>query len=148
MRFSSETSTDDPVRSQMIFFEGPPNQLVLLHPELCSLVDIRTRREASTQSALLVHGLGCIRYFGSEREWFVGLSASGCLAGDEFGLAYGPTLHIDHVKYGSQVPHISLGVLWFDTNDGRPGPLITVAVDFWRILNKEGAWEFFLPLVE
>ena len=124
------------------WYEPPDDQLVLLHPEPAVLFDIRSRREASSGSAVLVHGLGYIHYFGTERDWFLGASASASFSDDEFGVGYGPTLHFDHVRLGSQVPHVSVSLLWHES-DGSDRPAIAVAVDLWRVIGGGGGEALF-----
>lgn len=121
----------------------PSDQIVLLHPELCALVDVRSREEASAGSAVLVHGVGYIHYFGDRRGWFLGLSLSAAMNDEDSSLAYGATVHFDHTSFSSRIPHISVGFLWPDADDVDDGPVVAVAVDFWRLLDSGGAEDLF-----
>lgn len=115
----------------------PVSQWVLLHPEVGLVFDTRSTRAATTESALLVHGLGYLRYFGDERDWFLGLSASAALTGDEaYGWGVGPTLHVGHTRVHSRVPHLSAGIIWFDFEDGDDRPVLLLSLDLWRLVDQ------------
>ncbi len=114
--------------------DPPRRQLILMHPELAFLADLRSSRRASLDETLLLHVAGLTHYFGDERDWFLGLSASTSIPGEEgLGLGLGATVHFGHTKTRSLVPHLSLGVVWHDTDASSKGPFVTLGVDLWRL---------------
>ena len=124
--------------------EAPKSQWVLLHPEVAALADIRATSGASVEGALLLHGLGYIRYFGDKRDWYTGLSATASLTTDEsFGAGAGATLHFGHTSIYKSIPHVSVGILWHDFKDGSSGPILGISLDFWRLLNSDNAEDLY-----
>jgi hypothetical protein len=115
----------------------PRSQWVLLHPELGLVFDTRSTRSAEMEAALLVHGLGYVRYFGDERDWFAGLSATASITDDaSYGWGFGPTLHFGHTRLSSRVPHVSVSVLWHDFEDGGNEPVLAATLDLWRLVDR------------
>jgi hypothetical protein len=115
----------------------PRSQWVLLHPELGLVFDTRSTRSAEMEAALLVHGLGYVRYFGDERDWFAGLSATASITDDaSYGWGFGPTLHFGHARLASRVPHVSVSVLWHDFEDGGNEPVLAATLDLWRLVDR------------
>lgn len=117
----------------------PPRwQWVLAHPELATVADIRRSGDTSIESAVAIHGLGVIHYFGDKREWFLGASGTIALTNEsDFGLGVGPTIHFGHSGIRSYIPHVSVSLLWHDFEDGGDGPVVGLSVDLWQLLNKE-----------
>lgn len=115
----------------------PPKwQWVLAHPEVATVADIRRSGDASIETAVAVHGVGLVRYFGEERKWFLGASATVALTNDsDFGLGVGPTIHFGHASLRSRIPHLSVSLLWHDFEDGGDGPVLGVSVDLWKLLS-------------
>lgn len=122
-------------------WNSPPDwQLVLIHPEASAVVDARSTQGASLAGSLLVHGLGYVHYFGADRGWFVGASATASITTDSaLGWGGGGTLHFGHSAIHETIPHISLSVLFHDTNTGSSGPFIGISADLWRLLDRGGA---------
>ncbi|MEM7231093.1 MAG: hypothetical protein AAF517_02895 [Planctomycetota bacterium] len=118
----------------------PPKwQWVLAHPEVATVADIRRSGNASIETAVAVHGLGLVRYFGDERKWFLGASATVALTNDsDFGMGLGPTIHFGHASLRSRIPHLSVSLLWHDFEDGGDGPVLGVSVDLWKLLSDGG----------
>lgn len=115
----------------------PKDQWVLLHPELGFVFDTRSSRSAEVTTALLLHTAGYVRYFGDEREWFTGLSATVSITDDSsYGMGFGPTLHFGHTKLASRVPHVSVGVLWQDFEVGGTEPVLAATLDLWRLVDR------------
>lgn len=115
----------------------PRSQWVLLHPELGLVFDTRSSRSAEMEPALLVHGLGYVLYFGDERDWFAGLSATASITGDaSYGWGFGPTLHFGHTRLASRVPHVSVSLLWQDFETGGDGPIVAATLDLWRLVDR------------
>ena len=115
----------------------PRDQWVLLHPELGFVFDTRSSRSAQMEAALLVHGVGYVRYFGDTRDWFAGLSATASITGDSaYGLGFGPTLHFGHARIASRVPHVSVSVLWQDFEVGGRDPVLAATLDLWRLVDR------------
>lgn len=125
-------------------WDSPPrDQLVFLHPELGALLDTRSRSDASAQGTLLVHALGYVHYFGDTRDWFLGGSATLSFSDTDFGLGIGPTFHCGWTRTHSWVPHVSVGVLWHEFDDGDNNPVLAVSLDFWRLLDKDSGQAIF-----
>ena len=130
-------------------WDDPPNeQLVFLHPEFCTLIDTRAGGDQDTNTALLVNGLGYVRYFGSERSWFAGLSASACFSDAEPNVGYGAVLHIDLNGLGMRLPHLSVGAIWFDSAEGWGDPLVSVTADFLGLLRSGEARDRFFEALQ
>jgi hypothetical protein len=145
---SAVNSTITPwIFGEYSWYDPPTSQLVVLHPEVGTLLDVRGTSGEGADPALLVHGLGYIRYFGDEREWFLGLSGTASFGDDEAGIGYGPSLHFGHVKLSSKIPHISLSVLWQDYDKGDKGPILAISVDLWRMVSK-GPGEAFRSVLK
>jgi len=86
---------------------------------------------------LLVHGLGYIHYFGSDRSWFCGASATGCVTADEGnGFGYGITVHLGSTLVTSTLPHVSVGVLWHDGRDDD-GLQVSLGIDLLRLFDPK-----------
>jgi hypothetical protein len=118
-------------------WDNPPReQLVFLHPEFCTLVDASGNGGRRTAEALIVHGLGYVRYFGEERSWFVGLSGSACFSDVEPDVGYGATLHVDTAGLGLGLPHLSVGAMWFNSDEAWDDPVVSVTADFWGLLGS------------
>lgn len=101
------------------------------------VVDARSTKGASLKPGLLIHGLGWINYVGKQNDWFWGVSATGSITTTaDRGLGGGGTLHFGHTAIHSQVPHISLSVLWHDTRKGKSAPFIGLSLDLWRLFDK------------
>ena len=127
--------------------EAPATQWIVLHPELAVVVDARRFKQASVTPALLVHVLGFALY-GETRSWFVGLSATGAVTtSSRWGMGGGGTLHFGHTQLYSRLPHLSLSVLLFATEQGKLGPFIGVSADFWRLVSdsSESLFRSSLP---
>lgn len=115
---------------------APSGQFVLLHPEPGALMDVDRADTADLSAGLLVHGLGYLRYFGDDRAWFCGASATGCLTGDEGnGFGYGLTLHVGSTKASNPLPHISVGLLYHDGVEDD-GFQVSLGVDVLRLLGR------------
>ena len=123
--------------------DPPREQLVFLHPEFCTLIDTSGDGDRRTESALLVHGLGYVRYFGDERSWFAGLSGSACFSDVQPDVGYGATLHIDLAGLGMRLPHLSAGAVWFDSPEGWGDPAVSVTADFWGLLGSSDVRQYF-----
>jgi hypothetical protein len=129
-------------------WDNPPNeQLVFLHPELCTLIDTRAGGDGDTETALLVHGLGYVRYFGEERSWFAGLSASACFSDASPDVGYGATLHVDLAGLGMRLPNLSAGAVWFESEDGWGDPVVSVTADFWGLLRTDETRDLFFQAI-
>jgi hypothetical protein len=120
------------------WYDPPKDQLVFMHPELGMLADTRSRSSADVQAALFVDAIGYVHYFGDDRGWFLGASAAASLSNDDVGLGIGPMLHFGNSGRGSQLPNVSLGLLWHEPSDGRDGWLVGISVDLWRLFDKTG----------
>lgn len=127
-----------PLFDEIAWYDPPRWQLIALHPEGGVLLDIRDRSSASVEPALIVHGLGMIRYFGDDRSWFLGVSATASFADEDFGLGFGPSLHFGNAFLGKNVPHLTVSALWHDFDEGSDGPIVAFSVDFWRFFSREG----------
>lgn len=122
----------------------PESQWLVMHPEMAAVVDARSTSGSSLEGALLVHGVGYIRYFGDERDWFLGASLTGSITTDsDVGLGVGGTVHFGHTAIHSKVPHISVSVLFHDTVRGSSGPFIAVSADLWRLFQSESAQRLY-----
>ena len=83
-----------------------------------------------------MHGLGYLRYFGDDRAWFCGASATGCITGDEGnGFGYGVTLHLGSTRATNTLPHISVGLLYHDGVEDD-GFQVSLGVDVLRLLGR------------
>lgn len=120
------------------WYDPPNDQVVFMHPEVGVLADLRTRDGASAEMALLVHGIGYIRYFGDENCWYAGASATVSLSDSDFGLGIGPTIHFGDSGRHSTIPNFSIGLLWHDFDDGGTNPALAITMDLSRLLDKEG----------
>ncbi len=120
------------------WYDPPKDQLVFLHPELGVLADVRNSSSADAQAALFIDAIGYVHYFGDDRGWFLGVSAAASLSNDDVGLGLGPMFHFGNSARGSQLPNVSLGLLWHEPQDGRDGFLIGISVDLWRLFDKSG----------
>jgi hypothetical protein len=127
----------------------PRRQWIFLHPEAGALIDARASKRASTETGLLVHGLGHLWYFGASRGTFVGLSGTASVSNDPaFGAGAGGTLHWGNTTVHSRVPHVSLSVLWQDYAVGKAGLAIGVSLDFWRLAQATNGEDMYQSAVE
>jgi hypothetical protein len=117
-------------------WDNPPAwQGVLLHPEAGVLVGLDDLRRTAADPALLVHGVGAVRYFGARGKWFLGASATVALPDDEStGIAYGVTLLGGSTSPSSSLPHISVGLLWSDGDDD--GLQLALGIDLMRLASR------------
>jgi hypothetical protein len=126
-------------------WDKPPRwQWVVVHPEVAIAIDARSSSSATLEGALLVHGAGIIRYWGEDLGWFLG--ASGTLSitsGDDVGVGGGGTVHFGHTRIHSKVPHISISVLYQDSEFGSGGPFIGISADLWRLFQSDSAQGLF-----
>ncbi|MFN0058580.1 MAG: hypothetical protein ACKVX7_09015 [Planctomycetota bacterium] len=126
----------------------PRQQLVLLHPELGMEVAIRNDRDAKTDELLLLHVLGYVRYFGADRDYFLGASATAA-SSDDNGFGFGSTLHLGFPQLTKNFTHLSVGVLWHDIDDDGDyfdqAPFVSLSIDLLSLLQiDEGAVKVLL----
>jgi hypothetical protein len=86
----------------------------------------------------MLHTLGYIHYFGDERSWFLGASATLSFSDVDHGLGIGPTLHFGSARTHSYIPHVSIGLLWHDFENGPDGPVLGVSIDLMRLFDHDG----------
>ncbi|MBU8922957.1 MAG: hypothetical protein KOO63_14160 [Bacteroidales bacterium] len=127
----------------------PVWQLVVVHPEAATVIDIRNSSTTQTESSIAIHGLGFVRYLGDERNWFLGSSFTVSIPqDDELGLGTGLTVHFGHADLYSQFPHLSLSILWHDFASNSHGPVIGVSIDFWKLFSRRGGEELFRKVLD
>jgi len=135
------------INSRFVGFgwQSPPRrQWIFAHPEAGALVDARSSEGASTETALLVHGVGHLWYFGRTRGTFIGLSATGSIGNDPaFGAGVGGSLHWGNTAVYSRVPHVSISVMWQDYAVGEDGIAVGVSLDFWRLVQATNGEDMF-----
>jgi len=117
-------------------WDSPPDrQFVFLHAEPGVVFDLQHGKDTSLDAALLVHAIGHLWYFGDDRGWYAGASATAAITSDEdHGLGYGVTLHFGRSVASASVPAVSVGLLWHEGNDGERGLEMSIGVDLLRLL--------------
>jgi hypothetical protein len=114
----------------------PDRQFVFLHAEPGVVFDLQHGKSTSLDAALLVHAAGHLWYFGDDRGWYAGASATAAITSDEdHGLGYGVTLHFGRSVASATLPAVSIGVLWHEgTGAGERGLELSIGVDVLRLL--------------